>query len=67
MEKSQRWRELCAQAAVEKDPDRLMQLVAEISRLFDEEHARTHPPRCKDDEALADGDAGPHDGENEPS
>lgn len=40
MEKSERWRELCAQAAVEKDPKRLMKLVAEISRLFDEEHAR---------------------------
>jgi hypothetical protein len=39
MEKNQRWRELCAQAAIEKDPKRLMELVAEISRLFDEERA----------------------------
>jgi hypothetical protein len=39
MEKNQRWRELCAQAAIEQDPKRLMELVAEISRLFDEEHA----------------------------
>jgi len=54
MEKNQRWRELCAQAAVEKDPDRLMELVAEISRLFDEEHARTHPRARRSDSPLAD-------------
>jgi hypothetical protein len=37
MQKNERWRELCAQAAVEQDPKKLMELVAEISRLFDEE------------------------------
>jgi hypothetical protein len=37
MPKNERWRELCAQAAVEQDPKKLMELVAEISRLFDEE------------------------------
>lgn len=51
MEKSQRWRDLCAQAAMEKDPNRLMELVAEISRLFDEEHARIHPSQRNEDPA----------------
>lgn len=43
MQKNERWRELCAQAAVEQDPKRLMELVAEISRLFDEEHKNRKP------------------------
>jgi len=32
--REQRWRELCAQAAVEQDPEKLMQLVTEITRLL---------------------------------
>ena len=36
----QRWRELCAQAAVEQDPEKLMQLVTEITRLLGEEQGR---------------------------
>jgi len=40
MQNNPRWRELCAQAAVEQDPKKLLELVAEISRLFDEEHNR---------------------------
>jgi len=64
MEKNQRWRELCAQAAVEKDPKRLMELVAEISRLFDEEHARTHPRSQSSDNPLVE-DPGPHDQQKE--
>jgi hypothetical protein len=39
MQKNQRWRELCALAAVEQDSEKLMALVAEITRLFDEEQA----------------------------
>jgi len=39
MQKNQRWRELCALAAVEQDAEKLLALVAEISRLFDEEQA----------------------------
>jgi len=31
----ERWRQLCAQAAVEQDPDKLMELVKEISRLLE--------------------------------
>lgn len=30
----ERWRDLCAQAAVEQDPQKLMKLVREISRLL---------------------------------
>ena len=30
------WRELCEQAAKEQDPEKLMQLVAEIDRLLQE-------------------------------
>jgi hypothetical protein len=64
MEKNQRWRDLCAQAAIERDPKRLMELVAEISRLFDEEHARTHPRSRRSDNPLAEV-PGPHDEQNE--
>jgi len=31
---NERWRELCAQAALEQDPQKLMKLVREISRLL---------------------------------
>ncbi len=39
-ETKDRWFELCAQAAVEQDPDKLIELVKEISRLLDEKEAR---------------------------
>jgi len=48
----ERWRELCAQAAVEQDPQRLMELVREISRLLDEKQQRTlidHSPPLQGD------------------
>lgn len=32
----EKWMELCAEAAVEKDPQRLLDLVQEITRLLDE-------------------------------
>ena len=38
--REQRWRQLCAQAAVEQDPEKLMQLVTEITRLLGEEQER---------------------------
>ena len=31
----ERWRQLCAEAAVEQDPQKLMELVKEINRLLD--------------------------------
>lgn len=41
----ERWRELCAQAAVEQDPQKLMELVKEISRLLDEKQSRSSSDR----------------------
>ena len=38
----ERWRELCAQAAVEHDPKKLIALTTEICRLLEEEQ---HPIR----------------------
>lgn len=53
MQKNERWRELCAQAAVEQDPKKLMELVAEISRLFDEE--RKTRKSANEDQSEAQG------------
>ena len=39
-EKGELWRKLCEQAAVEQDPDKLLQLAREINRLLDEKEAR---------------------------
>lgn len=36
----ERWRQLCAQAAVEQDPKKLLELVAEITRLLGEKYDR---------------------------
>jgi hypothetical protein len=36
----EKWFELCAQAAVEKDPDKLLVLVQEINRLLEEKESR---------------------------
>lgn len=40
MDLENRWKELCAMAATEKDPTRLSQLVSEIMRLIDLQQAR---------------------------
>jgi hypothetical protein len=39
-EKKERWMELCAQAAVEQDPAKLMELVREINNLLEEKERR---------------------------
>lgn len=36
----ERWRELCEQAAVEQDPQRMLELIREINRLLEEKQAR---------------------------
>jgi hypothetical protein len=36
----ERWEELCRQAAVEKDPKKLLELAAEINRLLQEKEKR---------------------------
>jgi hypothetical protein len=43
----ERWMELCEQAAVEQDHDRLMELVVEIDRLLAEKEERLRPSTSK--------------------
>jgi hypothetical protein len=45
MKDNPRWEELCRQASVEQDPEKLMELVKEIDRLLGEKHERlVHGP-----------------------
>jgi hypothetical protein len=37
MTDSEKWKELCAEAAAEKDPQRLLELVQEINRILEEQ------------------------------
>jgi len=39
-EKKERWMQLCAQAAVEQDPDKLTELVNQINELLEEKERR---------------------------
>jgi len=39
-ETGERWRKLCEQAAVEQDPERLVELTGEINRLLEEKEQR---------------------------
>jgi hypothetical protein len=41
----ERWVELCRQAAVEEDPDRLHALIIEINRLLEEKENRLNAER----------------------
>jgi hypothetical protein len=41
------WMELCQQASVEQDPEKLMELVKEITRLLDEKEERLRQERSK--------------------
>ena len=40
MQNKERWRQLCEQAAMEQDPDKLLELVAEINRLLEAKERR---------------------------
>lgn len=44
-ETGERWRKLCEEAAVEQDPERLLLLAQEISRLLDEKEQRLKKAR----------------------
>jgi hypothetical protein len=48
------WTELCQQASVEQDHEKLMELIKEITRLLDEkeERIRPTPPRKAPPEGL---------------
>jgi len=43
----ERWFDLCAQAIIEQDPDRLLQLAHEINRLLEEKEQRLQTARGK--------------------
>jgi hypothetical protein len=45
MKDKARWLELCEQASVERDPKKLMVLVAEITRLLQEKEERLKRPQ----------------------
>jgi hypothetical protein len=44
-ERKERWFELCELAAVEEDPDKLVELVREINRLLEEKRQRLQQRR----------------------
>ncbi len=39
-ENAERWKQLCAQAATEQDPKKLLELVKEINRLLEQKQRR---------------------------
>ena len=39
-EKAEQWRVLCEQAAIEQDPEKLMQLIEQINRMLEEKEER---------------------------
>ncbi len=39
-ENGERWKELCALAAIEQDPQKLIELTAEINRLLEQKQRR---------------------------
>ena len=51
MKDNPRWMELCGQASVEQDPEKLMELVKEINRLLEEKDARLRKNATKPDDA----------------
>lgn len=44
------WKDLCAQASVEQDPERLLALVQEISRLLEKKERSNHPTPARSDD-----------------
>jgi hypothetical protein len=46
----ERWMDLCAQASVEQDPERLLALVQEISRLLEKKELSNHPTAARSDD-----------------
>lgn len=49
----ERWLELCQQAAVEQDCNKLLDLVQEISRLLDEKQGRLQQGHSSEDSTAA--------------
>jgi hypothetical protein len=46
-ENKEHWKQLCAQAAVEQDPKRLMALIEEITRMLDEKALHSHSHKVR--------------------
>ncbi len=46
-EMKERWFDLCAQAAIVEDPDRLIELIREIDRLLGEKESRLRQQNSK--------------------
>ena len=46
-ENEERWKQLCAQAAVEQNPEKLLELTKEINRLLEEKRCRLNGPRSQ--------------------
>jgi len=51
-ETGERWKQLCEQAAVEQDPEKLLRLTPEINRLLDEKEERPKNLPLKPAESL---------------
>jgi hypothetical protein len=53
-ERGERWLQLCAQAAEEQDPDRLMELVDEINQLLVDKEKRLKHQRASEKGSAAE-------------
>ena len=47
MTSTKKWKELCAKAAVEQDPKRLLELVREINGILEEQDKPKETPRSR--------------------
>jgi hypothetical protein len=54
MNDKEKWMELCAQAAVEQDPEKMLDLVREINRLLEEKEERLNGARRGNATSVAD-------------
>ena len=59
----ERWQELCEQASIEADPEKLLELVTEINRLLEAKHrdgvAESPEPDVDNELRASDGQRGP--------
>ena len=53
MKDKQHWMELCQQASVEQDPEKLLELVNEINRLLEEKEERLKNLRTGSDPNIS--------------
>lgn len=65
-ESGERWVALCAQAAVEQDPKKLLELVREINHLLDTRRKRLANERLANGDDGSDGHGPAGDGASDP-